>query len=283
MVSLVILSYNKRELTSSCLTSIYKHIPEKECEVIVVDNASSDDSVEYIKKHFPQVKLIENSKNAGFAGGCNLGAKRALGEYVLFLNNDAEVASDPLPQMIEVFGKHPDTGIVGGLLVNHNGSLQRSFGSFYTVVNVAYLLFAGESGELKRFHSNDVTPTDWVSGGFMMVKRSIFEKVKGFNESYFMYIEDMDLCYRVKKEGYEIYNTPFARVRHLGQGSTNKAFAIVHIFEGLQIFYKQQRSAFEYYAVKLLLFIKAVSALLIGVVTMNKYLVTTYRDALKTL
>lgn len=283
MVSLVILSYNKRELTSSCLTSIYKHLPEKEYEVIVVDNASSDDSVEYIRKHFPKVKLIENTKNSGFAGGCNIGARHAKGDYLLFLNNDAEIQSDPLPKMIEVFENDPDTGIVGGLLVNHNGSLQRSFGSFYTIVNVAYLLFAGESGELKRFSSRDVILTDWVSGGFMMVKRSIFEKVKGFNESYFMYIEDMDLCYRVKKAGYKIYNTPFAKVEHLGQGSTNKTFAIVHIFEGLQIFYKQQRSAFEYYIVKLLLFIKAVSALLVGVVTRNKYLVTTYRDALKTL
>lgn len=283
MVSLVILSYNKRELTSSCLTSIYKHLPEKEIEVIVVDNASSDDSVEYIKKHFPKVKLIENAKNVGFAGGCNLGARHALGDYLLFLNNDAEIQSDPIPKMIEVFENDSDAGIVGGLLVNHNGSLQRSFGSFYTVVNVAYLLFAGESGELKRFKSQDVTLTDWVSGGFMMVKRSIFEKVKGFNESYFMYIEDMDLCYRVKKAGYKIYNTPFAKVEHLGQGSTNKTFAIVHIFEGLQIFYREQRSAFEYYVVKLLLFIKAVSALFVGVVTMNKYLITTYRDALKTL
>jgi GT2 family glycosyltransferase len=283
MVSLVILSYNKRDLTSSCLNSIFKHIPANECEVIVVDNASSDDSVEYIKKHFPKVKLIENKKNSGFAGGCNIGAKHAKGDYILFLNNDAELSSDPLPKMTEVFENNSDAGIVGGLLVNHKGSLQRSFGSFYTVLNVAYLLFAGENGELKRFKSQAVTSTDWVSGGFMLVKRSVFEKMKGFNESYFMYIEDMDLCYRIKKEGFEVYTTPYVKVKHLGQGSTNKAFAIVHIYEGLQIFYKQQRSAFEYYVVKLLLFIKAISALAIGMVTMNKYLITTYRDALKTL
>jgi len=283
MVSLVILSYNKRDLTSSCLTSIFRHIPEKELDVIVVDNASSDDSVLYIKKHFPKVNLIENKKNSGFAGGCNLGAAHAKGEYILFLNNDAEVSEDPLPKMIDVFHKHTDAAIVGGLLVNHNGSLQRSYGSFYTVINVAYLLFAGESGELKRFKSRDVTPTDWVSGGFMMVKRDVFESVKGFNESYFMYIEDMDLCYRVKKKGFGIYNTPHVKVEHVGQGSTNKAFAVVHIFEGLQIFYKQQRSLVEYYLVKLLLFIKAISALVVGIVTLNKYLISTYKAALKTL
>lgn len=283
MVSIVLLSYNKRDLTAECLNTVFKHVSDKEAEVIVVDNASSDDSVEYIRKHFPKVKLIENTRNAGFAGGCNLGAKSAKGDYILFLNNDAKLSNNPLPKMLEVFNSHDQTGIVGGLLVNHNGSLQRSYGSFYTVPNVAYLLFAGESGELKRFQGKEITETDWVSGGFMLVKRDVFEKVKGFNESYFMYIEDMDLCYRIKKAGFKIFNTPFAKVEHLGQGSTNKTFAIVHIFEGLQIFYKQQRSVVEYYAVKLLLFIKAISALCIGVVTRNNYLISTYRDALKTL
>lgn len=283
MVSLVILSYNKRDLTAECLTTIFKNIPAREFEVIVVDNASTDDSVEYIKKHFPKVKLIENNRNAGFAGGCNLGAKQAKGEYILFLNNDAKLSSNPLPPMIEAFTTHTDAGIVGGLLLNHNGSLQRSFGAFYTVINVAYLLFAGESGELKRFKSNDVSATDWVSGGFMLIRRDVFEKVKGFNESYFMYIEDMDLCYRVKKAGFGVYNTPHAKVEHLGQGSTNKTFAVVHIFEGLQIFYKQQRSGVEYIIVKLLLFIKASVSLLIGLITCNKYLISTYFSALKTL
>ncbi|MEK7605391.1 MAG: glycosyltransferase family 2 protein [Patescibacteria group bacterium] len=283
MVSLVILSYNKRDLTAECLTTVFKHIPAREAEVIVVDNASTDDSVAYIKKNFPKVKLIENNRNAGFAGGCNVGAKHAKGDYLLFLNNDAKLSDNPLTAMIEAFSTHPDAGIVGGLLVNHNGSLQRSFGAFYTVINVAYLLFAGESGELKRFQSKGVNATDWVSGGFMLIRRDVFEKVKGFNESYFMYIEDMDLCYRVKKAGFAVYNTPHARVEHLGQGSTNKTFAIVHIFEGLQIFYKQQRSILEYYMIKLLLFIKASISLLVGLVTFNKYLITTYYAALKTL
>lgn len=252
-------------------------------EVIVVDNASSDDSVSFIKKHFPKVRLVENSKNSGFAGGCNLGAKQAKGEYILFLNNDAEITDNVFTPLIKVFNEQKNVGIVGGLLSNHDGTLQRSYGAFYTVLNVIYLLFAGESGELKRYKSDKVIATDWVSGGFMLVRRDIFESVGGFNEAYFMYIEDMDLCYRVSKRGYKVYNTPFARVKHLGQGSTNKSFAIVHIFEGLQIFYRQQKSLVEYYLIKLILFIKAVLSLAIGVMTRNKYLVTTYKDALKTL
>lgn len=283
MVSIVILSYNKRQLTVDCLTSLNKNIPHDQYETIVVDNASSDDSVEYIRKHFPKVKLIENTRNAGFAGGCNLGAKHAKGEFILFLNNDAAIGENPLPEMVKTFSEDEKIGVVGGLLTNLNGSLQRSYGNFYTILNVAYLLFAGESGELKRLQSKEVIETDWVSGGFMMVRRTVFQKVTGFNESYFMYIEDMDLCYRIKKSNYKIMFTPLVKIKHIGQASTNKTFAIVHIYEGLQIFYRQQRSSLEYYIVKLLLCIKAVSALLIGLVTGNKYLIHTYFSALKTL
>jgi len=283
MVSIVILSYNKRSLTADCIISIQKNIPKSEREIIVVDNASSDDSVAYIKTHFPEVKLIENSRNAGFAGGCNVGAKHAKGEYLLFLNNDAAVSDNPLPEMVSAFTPDQKIGIVGGLLTNLNGSLQRSYGKFYTIPNVIYLLFAGESGELRRLQSSSSRETDWVSGGFMLVKRNIFEKVKGFNESYFMYIEDMDLCYRIKKIGYKIVFTPVVKVKHIGQASTNKTFAIVHIYEGLQIFYRQQRSGLEYYLVKLLLYIKALVAVLVGFFTGNKYLIDTYLAALKKL
>ena len=283
MVSIVVLTYNKRDLTTDCIISIQKNIPKTEREIIVVDNLSVDDSVEYIKKHFPEVKLIENTRNAGFAGGCNLGAKHAKGEHILFLNNDAVIADNPLPEMISTFASDEKVGIVGGLLTNLNGTLQRSYGKFYTVPNVMYLLFAGESGELKRLQTKIARETDWVSGGFMMVRRDIFEKVKGFNESYFMYIEDMDLCYRIKKLGYRIVFTPLVKVKHIGQASTNKTFAIVHIYEGLQIFYRQQRSRMEYYIVKLLLLIKGVLALLVGIITGNKYLIHTYFSALKTL
>lgn len=283
MVSVIILSYNKRQLTADCLTSICKNIPKDQREIIVVDNASSDDSVAYIKTHFPEVILIENIRNAGFAGGCNLGAKHAKGEYILFLNNDAVIADNPLPEMISTFSHDEKIGIVGGLLTNLNGSLQRSYGKFYTIPNVIYLLFAGESGELKRLQSKTSRETDWVSGGFMMASRAVFEKVKGFNESYFMYIEDMDLCYRVKKIGYRVVFTPLVKVKHIGQASTNKTFAVVHIYEGLQIFYRQQRSHLEYFIVKLLLLIKGVLALLVGIITGNKYLIHTYFSALKTL
>ena len=117
----------------------------------------------------------------------------------------------------------------------------------------------------------------------MFVKKSVFDKVGGFDEKFFMYIEDMELCYRIRKEGLKILVTPQVKVTHLGQGSSNKTFAIVNIFKGLQYFYKKHRSTLEYRVVRLLLHIKAVSGIVIGRVTGNTYLYSTYSQALKVL
>jgi GT2 family glycosyltransferase len=201
MVSIVILSYNTEDLLRRCLTSLFEHIPEKEAEVIVVDNASKDDSVKTLKKQFPQVKLIENDTNSGFAGGCNLGAKHARGEYLLFLNSDTQISDNPLPELLKTMSTGRDCGVVGGLLKNHDDSLQRSFGDFYSVKNIAFFLFGGEKYEAKHFVTRRVKEVDWVSGGFMLVKSDIYQELKGFDENFFMYIEDMELCYRVKKIG----------------------------------------------------------------------------------
>lgn len=282
MVSIVILSYNTSELLKKCLESIFLHL-KGDFEVIVVDNASKDESVKMVKDTFKKVRLIENPHNSGFAGGCNLGAASAKGEYILFLNSDAEVKNDPFPSLLKTFKDHDNVAIVGGILENYNGSLQRSFGDFYTIPNIMTLLFVGESGELKKYSDEKEMEIDWVSGGFMMAETRHFRSVKGFNESYFMYIEDMDLCYRIRHKGFKVMVNPHARIKHLGQGSSNKAFAIIHIYKGLQIFYRQQRSGLEYYVVKLLLLVKAVVALLIGLATMKRNLISTYYKALRTL
>lgn len=282
MVSIVILSYNTSELLFKCLKSIFTHV-KNDFEVIVVDNASKDGSAAMVKEHFKKVRLVENPKNSGFAGGCNLGASFAKGDHILFLNSDAEVKNDPIPTLQETFRENNEVGIVGGILENYNGSLQRSFGDFYTIPNIVTLLFVGEKGELKKYVEDKEKQVDWVSGGFMMVDLTHFKSVKGFNESYFMYIEDMDLCYRIRKKGLKVYVNPKARIKHLGQGSSNKAFAIIQIYKGLQIFYRQQRTILEYYIVKLLLLIKAVLAFVVGLATFNKRLTMTYYQALKTL
>lgn len=283
MVSIIILSYNTKDLLKQCLTALFEHISAKEVEVIVVDNASTDETVAMLSKAFRQVKVIANDTNAGFSKGCNIGASHAKGDYLLFLNSDTLLSQNPLHAMIEVFNNHEKVGAVGGLFKNADGSLQRSFGAFYSLRHVAVLLFEGEQGELGKFHPDTTKQVDWVSGGFMLVASAVFKQVHGYNEAYFMYIEDMDLCFRIKKAGYDVWFTPDAIVNHVGHGSSNRAFAITQIYKGLQIFYKQQQSTLQYYLLKCLLAAKALSALTVGALTANKQLVSTYTKALRTL
>ena len=282
MVSIIILSYNTENLLRDCLASLKNTLKEPH-EIIVVDNASKDGSVKMVEKEFPKVRLIKNPTNVGFAGGCNLGAKNATGEYLLFLNSDITLESDILFEFMKTMKSDDNNAVIGGLLQNNDGTLQRSYGDFYDLKNVAYMLFLGEKHEVKRFQGEKIKTVDWVSGGCMFVKKSVFDKVGGFDEKFFMYIEDMELCYRIRKEGLKILVTPQVKVTHLGQGSSNKTFAIVNIFKGLQYFYKKHRSTLEYRVVRLLLHIKAVSGIVIGRITGNTYLYSTYSQALKVL
>ncbi len=294
MVSIIILSYNTKELLQECLESLYKNLKKIEFEVIVVDNASTDGSASEISR-FRQglrsrgsdprgfggqanLKLIENKKNVGFSKGNNIGAKIAKGEYLVFLNSDTEVRDDGLKGMINFLKSHTDVGILGGRLKNKDGSLQKSAGVFYTLSNVFLMLFGGE--QFVRFSPKEIQEVDWVSGACFMIKKDLFSNLGGFDEHFFMYIEDMELCYRVKKMGYKVYFYPQANILHVGEGSSQRSFAIIHIYKGLLYFYAKHKSYIQYIMVKTLLIFKAIVAMIIGVVTFNKKLAITYRKAL---
>ncbi len=282
MVSIIILSFNTENLLRDCLLSLHKTLTT-EHEIIVVDNASKDGSTQMVEREFPKVVLIKNTENSGFAKGCTIGAKKAQGEYLLFLNSDIVLSHDPLPNFLSAINDNKANAVVGGLLENPNGTLQRSYGDFYTLKNVFLMLFLGEKHEVKRFQGKEKSTVDWVSGGCMFVRREVFDRVGGFDEGFFMYIEDMEFCYRIKKAGYEVLVTPHVRVTHLGQGSSSKTFAIVNIFKGLLYFYKKHKSKVEYKVVKLMLKAKAYGAILIGTFLKKPTVVSTYRQALQVL
>jgi len=278
MVSIIILSYNTKDLLKSCLESIGKNLKGFEFEVIVVDNASTDATASAISNN-NAIKLIQNKENLGFSKGNNIGAKKARGEYLLFLNSDTEIQDNGLRRMLEFFKEHSDIGIVGAKLTNPDESSQRSAGNFYSIINTILMLFGGE--HFVRFSPKEIQEVDWVSGAFMMVRREIFRKLKGFDENFFMYMEDMEICFRAKKLGFSTYFYPDVSVLHKELGSSNRTFAIVHIYEGLLYFYKKHRGGFEYQLARGLLLIKALSAILLGSIVRNTYLTATYQKALK--
>ncbi len=277
LISILILSYNTKDLLRICLQSIYKNLSNVSFEVIVLDNASKDGSPEMIRKEFPDTKIIVSEKNLGFAKGMNEAVKKAKGDYLLFLNSDAILTDSTVFNMLTFSESSADVAIVGGQLLDADGTLQRSFGNFYTLPMAFILLFAGEKVELALQNTKTIKQVDWVNGGFMLIKKDIFERVKGFDERYFMYVEDMDLCYRVKQAGYKTFFYPTATAIHTNQGSSNRSFAIQHIHKGLLLFYKNHKSYLEYLILKALILLKETILTFIGMITGNSYLKTTYK------
>lgn len=280
MVSIIILTYKDTELLKVCLESLYKQIAGLNFEVIVVDNNPDRVSSEMLKDKFKKVKVISEGVNLGFAKGINKGVGTAKGEYLLFLNPDTKFIDGTLKEMAKTLEENEKIGVLGGAMENTDGTIQRSCGNFYNLNSVFLMLFGGDRGELLKFRPDKLKEVDWVSGGFMLIRRDLFEKAGGFDEAFFMYIEDMELCYRVKKSGYKIFFYPGIKVAHVGQGSTNRSFAIINIYQNLPYFYKKHRQYWEYLVLKLLLIFKALSAIIIGIICGNSYLRNTYSKAL---
>jgi GT2 family glycosyltransferase len=290
LLSIILLNYNKPHLTLACLASLDEHfakaLSNDGFEIIIVDNASSDDSVAVLKqeiksKKYSAVHLIENAQNDGFSKGCNIGAQKAKGEYFLFLNNDTVVGDNGIMDMVDYMQKNADAAIVGGQLTNMDGSAQSSVGSFYTPFKVFLLMTGMQKYGLLDKNPEDIAKVDWVKGGLLMIRREVFEALHGFDENIFMYTEDMELCYRAKLHGYHVYFYPHVKVLHEESGSSSRAFAIVNIYKNLLYFYKKHRPRSEYLFVKSLLRTKAVTLIGVGKVLKNSYYVQTYEKALK--
>ena len=286
-LSIVILSYNAKDLTVACLESVIsqykKELINKEIEIIVVDNNSSDESAQEvlkIKNKISNLALIQNKGNMGFARGCNIGANTVKGKYILFLNSDTEVLDNGFTSMVEVLENNPKIAILGGRLENSDGSIQPSAGKFYNLVNLIIMLLGLERLGFLRSSPDKIQKVDWVSGACMMVRRNIFEKLNGFDDEFFMYMEDMEICFRAQELGYSTYFYPHLKLKHKSLGSSNRTFAIINIYKGILHFYKRHKSYPEYLIAKTLLILKAEVLILVGFLTFNSGLRDRYKKAI---
>ncbi len=243
-LSIIIVNYNVKEFLKNLLHSIKKASQNLDTEIIVVDNASDDGSVEMLQEKFPDVKLIANEENLGFGKANNLGLKLAQGKYILLINPDTLVAEDTFDELIRFFESHPDAGMVGCKILNPDGTLQlacrRSFPgpwtSFTKVTGLSALfpkskLFARYN--LTYLDENQTYEVDAISGSFMMMRKEVYEKVGGFDEQFFMYGEDLDLCYRIQKAGYKIYYVHTTQIIHYKGESTKRSS-----LDETKVFYK---------------------------------------------
>lgn len=230
-LSIVIVSYNTSALLKACLVALPASTQGLETEVWVVDNASPDDSVEMVLRDFPEVHCIANRDNAGFTRANNQALIQAQGRHVLILNPDTEPEPNSLSLLVQFLDSHPETGAVGPKLLNTDGSLQHNGRRFPT----PWREFLGHSGlrNLNRVHFDRdleygredfdaLCEVDQVSGACMMVRKEVMDAVGMLSEDFYMYYEEVEWCWRIRKAGYKVYYVPQSRVVHHWMGSVKQ-------------------------------------------------------------
>jgi len=244
-LSIIIVNWNTGHLLASCLASIFRHPPSAPFEVIVVDNASGDDSRERVRREYPLVRLMENAANLGFAAATNIGCRLAAGKFLLFLNPDTEVHDSTLSGALSFMEQHPGTGVLGCRTLNPDGSLQSTAFSFPTCARIfAHVSGLSRLGKLPRTrqHSRFCHP-DYVQGSFFFVRKSAFEQCGGFNEAFFLYGEEVDLCQRMQRAGLRIDYHPELTITHHGGASTrNSELHMGYFVTSCLYLYREHRS-----------------------------------------
>jgi len=254
-LSIIIVNWNSREFLRECLRRVFQSQCAVPYEVIVVDNASYDGSEEMLRKDFPETIFVQAPSNLGFARGNNLGVTFSNGRLLLFLNPDTEIEEHSLQKLVSAADASVDIGIVGARLINSDGTLQfESIKAFPTLLNqlleshyLQHKFPLLRMWGIEPLVSGVISPTtvDVVSGACLLVKRDVFASIGGFCTQYFMYSEDVDLCWRARKLGRTVVFAGQAEVVHHGGGSSALApvsqFSAVLMRESRFQFFKQSR------------------------------------------
>lgn len=224
-LSIVIVSYNVGNYLKNCLESVQKTAQNLQPEIIVVDNNSRDNSLEILRKEFPHVRVIANSRNYGFAKGANIGMRVAQGEFILLLNPDTLSLECAITGMLEYMQNHPEIGILGPQLLDPDGSLQHSCRSFPTwsvyFSNRQSLLnrfFPANQWSsrylLKQINHKQIQEVDWITGCCLLLRKKMLEEIDYLDEDFFMYIEDVDIAKRAKAKNWNVVYFPSAKLVH---------------------------------------------------------------------
>lgn len=232
-LSVCIVNWNTRGLLRNCLESLYRTVGDKlDLEVIVTDNASVDGSVEMLRDEFPYVSVIANAENRGFGPACNQCVEVSSGRHILFLNSDTIVLPGALEAMVQYLDDHPSAGGVGCRLLNADGSLQRSCWYGFTslrsaIIDAFYLWRLMPQAEFVRAsevvtRDGEPVAVDHLLGACLVVPRRVLDSVGGFDPRFFMFLEETDLCYRIRQRGLELYYLPAPAIIHLGGQSTSQ-------------------------------------------------------------
>ncbi|MCX7973363.1 MAG: glycosyltransferase family 2 protein [Candidatus Aminicenantes bacterium] len=256
-LSVIIINYNGRDYLKRTLSSLKKELANLKLssEIIIVDNASTDGSLSLISEEFSGIKLIPLSQNFGFARAANIGARASLGEYLLFLNHDVEILPNFFDKLIAFLSSHANYAVATPAVLNPDGSFQLSFGFDLNLFSEFFLKYFAQRWFALRFRfrpqkmSRDI---DWASGVALLIRRQPFFEVGGFDERYFLYVEDADLGLRLRQAGYKIRYLPEARIIH-HRGATASKFprlALVEAKKGQLLYYSLHNSRLSFLLLK---------------------------------
>lgn len=231
-VSVIIVNYNTIDLTLNCIKSVYASEVNYTFEIILVDNASSDGTVDVVKRLFPGVRIIENKKNVGFAIANNQAAEIAAGRYFYILNSDTEIEKNVIEEVISYGDSNPQVGVIGTKVVLPDGTIQETYYKFPSLMSEWIFFTIGiiktknwglfRLNKYKNYLTDEPFEVDVIAGCSLFVKRSVFENVGLFNERFFMYYEDGEFCYRVNKSGKKCMYFPSVYIKHIHMGTSKK-------------------------------------------------------------
>ncbi|MEK7672806.1 MAG: glycosyltransferase family 2 protein [Patescibacteria group bacterium] len=225
-LSITIVNYNQKYFPKLCVEALKKSKTDFEFEIIICDNNSHDDSLDYLKKAHEEglIKLVEPGRNLGYGAGHNFAAREAKGKYLLILNTDITVEPDTLQKLVDYMEEHKDVGMVGPKLMYHDGRIQQScrrhFKIFDLFIKRSFLKKMWPFKQRYRryimgdFNHSSTQVVDLITGAFMVMPRELFEKINGFDERYFMFMEDFDLCRKTQDAGYKVVYYPEAVAVH---------------------------------------------------------------------
>jgi GT2 family glycosyltransferase len=250
-LDIILISYNTAELTIRAIQSVYEQTHTTNFDIIVVDNASSDDSADRLRAEFPTIKLIESACNLGFAGGVNLASKYADSPYILLLNPDTVVLDRAIDKLVNFADQHSENGIWGGITLNndhsintHNAWAQANFLSlFFSATGLSKLFKTScffnqvNYGCWKR---DSIKPVDIIQGSLFLTSQTLWQQLDGLDETFFMYGEEADYCYRAQQAGYQPLITPDATIIHHG-GASEKQFSgkMIKLLKGKTTFFNK--------------------------------------------
>jgi GT2 family glycosyltransferase len=224
LISVITVSWNTRDLLRTCLQSLLKEVDGIDAEVFLVDNDSADQSAEMVEKEFPQIRLIANDTNRGFAAANNQALTLATGEFILLLNPDTVVHPGAIKTLLGFMQTHARAGIVAPQLLESNGAVQRSCRQFPTFLGMLYELLGlsklfPDQEKFRQYkmldwNHDDERQVDQPEGACLLLRRQVIEEVGVLDEGFFMLFEEVDWCYRIKEKGWQIWFTPSAQVTH---------------------------------------------------------------------